>query len=87
MTLPKGKVFREGQDPPLQMFIDGAVVGGLSCGHHLIRQKSEIFATARAPFVCFADIFPANGEIYPSRGRLLRATIDRPYGCEKKEDR
>ena len=30
---------------------------------------------ARAPFVCFADIFPANGEIHPrQRGPRLRIT-------------
>ena len=36
----------------------------------LISQKSEIFDSARAPFVRFADIFPADGEIAP-RGSLL----------------
>ncbi len=31
---------------------------------------------ARAPFVCFADIFPANGEIHPrQRGPRLRITV------------
>ena len=27
--------------------------------------KIKDFCHLQAPFVCFADIFPANGEIYP----------------------
>ena len=33
----------------------------------------------QAPFVCFADIFPANGEIYPLHKGGFRAVNDRPY--------
>jgi hypothetical protein len=37
----------------------------------LISQKSKIFDSARAPFVRFADIFPAGGEIRPQGKPLL----------------
>ena len=41
------------------------------------KQYSPPSPSARAPFVCFADIFPANGEINPHKcgGRAGRPMV------------
>ena len=56
------------------------LTGGLSCS---TPYNSSVTACAvpppQAPFVCFADIFPANGEIYPLHKGGFRTSNARPY--------